>query len=358
MNPRVSEDGSSPEAGGALAPRGAMARAWPRLVAPFVAGIAGGGLPLLILGGIPAAGATNDLTVRASAFELVDAAGAVRGGLSLRPDGGPRLTLNDSAGNPRATLDVLPDGSPRFRLIDAAGTVRVGLLALPQGPGVYFADDRGTPRIYANLASVPIVGLASVAGRPSATLEVTNDAPILSMRDASGVKLLSLLVSSDGVPGLEVNAATGAGALLTVVEGGPALGMFDASRKTRLALSLSASGAPQVLPAGWVGGSGAAAAGPSTPAQFTLPEDVAPGQLVTSRCVSTVVGPFCATVPGGTAVLQLGGAVCAPGACVSTVTGWFCSGQPGGGAVLGPIGAECQGGCVQPSPSQCEEAPR
>ena len=61
--------------------------------------------------------------VRARRFELVDAAGKTRAGLSVNSDGSPNMALFDATGNMRAGLFVLPEKSPHLLLRDAAGKV-------------------------------------------------------------------------------------------------------------------------------------------------------------------------------------------------------------------------------------------
>ncbi len=64
--------------------------------------------------------------IRAERFVLRDAAGKVRGELSVLPGGQAGLFLHDQNGKPRklrAVLSVLPDGSPGLALLDKDGMV-------------------------------------------------------------------------------------------------------------------------------------------------------------------------------------------------------------------------------------------
>ncbi|MBL9030873.1 MAG: hypothetical protein JNM80_04100 [Phycisphaerae bacterium] len=91
--------------------------------------------------------------VEASEFRLVDAAGNVRGALSLTRHG-PALVLFDDRGQPRAEL-----------------------LAGAEGPGLTFADPKGLSRLW---------------------LGVTKDAPRLGMADAKGKSRAHLTVEKKG----------------------------------------------------------------------------------------------------------------------------------------------------------------
>jgi hypothetical protein len=72
--------------------------------------------------------------VRATAFELVDAAGRVRARLAPGEDGTVALDLAGTDGAVRLTLGLAPDGSAILGLRDGAGAVRA-LLTAPQRPG-------------------------------------------------------------------------------------------------------------------------------------------------------------------------------------------------------------------------------
>jgi hypothetical protein len=87
----------------------------------------------------------------------------------------------------------------------------------------------------------------------------------------------------------------------------------------------------------------------------------APAALAQPHCQPDTMGnTYCAKSPGGVAVIDgLGQVACAPGACVNAGRDevvWRCSPVDSGWAQMGENGPECQGGCVDPSPNECQES--
>jgi hypothetical protein len=73
------------------------------------------------------------------------------------------------------------------------------------------------------------------------------------------------------------------------------------------------------------------------------------------RCVRDALDTWhCAADPKGTAVLDVGAPVCAPGRCVRFDDEWRCSSLSGGNAVLTPDGPVCDGGCRTPRAVECK----
>jgi hypothetical protein len=119
--------------------------------------------------------------VRARRLEVVDAAGKTRAGLSLGPDGGPRLLLFDASEKPRATLSVDSKGSPRLLLSGEAGKTRASLSVGPDG----------SPRLFLFDASEKL--------RASLGVE-SNEGPRLHLYDAAGGTRATLgTISLEGV---------------------------------------------------------------------------------------------------------------------------------------------------------------
>lgn len=73
------------------------------------------------------------------------------------------------------------------------------------------------------------------------------------------------------------------------------------------------------------------------------------------RCVRDALETWhCASDPKGSAVLDVGAPVCAPGRCVRSSDEWKCSSVSGGNAVLTPDGPVCDGGCRSPRAVECK----
>jgi hypothetical protein len=79
-------------------------------------------------------------------LRLFDAAGKVRGVMSVS-NGGPALILLDDAGKPRAQMGVVADGSPAVILYDANGKPRAHLGVVKDGtPVLLLNDSDGKPK--------------------------------------------------------------------------------------------------------------------------------------------------------------------------------------------------------------------
>jgi hypothetical protein len=87
-------------------------------------------------------------TIQAQQFELVDAAGTVRGVLRMAPEGtGPEVALLDEVSRRRATMMENGEGECAFSIFDASGAVRFGVGTTRRGfVGLNVRDARGVIR--------------------------------------------------------------------------------------------------------------------------------------------------------------------------------------------------------------------
>jgi hypothetical protein len=103
---------------------------------------------LALLGAAPSA-ETAGAPVRATRFELVDAAGRVRGELSMR-EGAPVFSLLDESGQDRLSLNHDAGGTALF-IRDTDDVIRVGVAHFAHGGGgfaLHGPDSRGAAVLY------------------------------------------------------------------------------------------------------------------------------------------------------------------------------------------------------------------
>ena len=119
--------------------------------------------------------------MRAQRFELVDASGTVRAGMSITPDGRPVIALLDEAGRFRVGLAqnqereygvIINDaqGTPRFgvgttargfvglNVRDGSGTIRANLYATDDGAATGFQSWDAEGQVRAALGILPSAG--------------------------------------------------------------------------------------------------------------------------------------------------------------------------------------------------------
>ncbi|HEY7677088.1 MAG TPA: hypothetical protein VIG69_08440 [Candidatus Methylomirabilis sp.] len=100
------------------------------------------GMAALVLGG---QARTEERTVIAERFVLVDSGKKVRAGLRVTRDGAVSLILLDAEENTRAVLGLRSDGSPLLTLSDKEGEVHTLLtVRADKRPGLFFLgkDDK------------------------------------------------------------------------------------------------------------------------------------------------------------------------------------------------------------------------
>jgi len=193
------------------------------------------GLWVLILRSYLAPGAVRAATkplvvarlVRAERFEVVDSSGKLRAWLGMRPDEGPALVLLDRAGRTRAELSLKPVwDEPELRFRDERGTTRAKIslfagtplvkvydegpenafrsnvgLSIAHGPEIYFADDKGTGRLWLGLdeeSGRPSIGLADEQRRARAVLGVAHLSTIRTGEKTETAESSFVLFDKDG----------------------------------------------------------------------------------------------------------------------------------------------------------------
>lgn len=85
--------------------------------------------------------------IEANKFRLVDGEGRIRGGMFLKADGSPQMTLLDEKGMARIALVIPPNDTPGLLLLDAQEKVRATFALASAGPGMTMSDDAGNVRI-------------------------------------------------------------------------------------------------------------------------------------------------------------------------------------------------------------------
>lgn len=92
--------------------------------------------------------------LRARAFEITDAQGNVRIGLTVTPEGIAEIALSESNGRGRMWLTVRPDGIPSVTLADSMGKGRIWFTAYPdRSSGMILSDPTGKGRIWLGASS-------------------------------------------------------------------------------------------------------------------------------------------------------------------------------------------------------------
>lgn len=124
------------------------------------------GLSLVAVGvlafGVQQAASQNEI-LRVRGLEVLDAAGNVRIGLSVHPDGTAEVLLSEATGRGRLWLNVRPDGTPGVTIADATGRGRIWIVASPDRPsGVILSDGIGRGRVWLNASPDGTPGLVLV----------------------------------------------------------------------------------------------------------------------------------------------------------------------------------------------------
>lgn len=175
----------------------------------------------------PAPAAAIPKVVRAQAFELTDAAGKTRAWLGVSDDGATVLKLLDGEGKTK----VLVDSDGLIEVLDAEGKARVTVGAMGDGYGIGLLDSKGTIRadLCLDSSNAPSVTVRDAAGNMRGTLAISDDEPLLILKDAKDEGARLALDMEDSLPVLSLwDTAGKPRASYSLTKGGALLQMTDA----------------------------------------------------------------------------------------------------------------------------------
>lgn len=154
--------------------------------------------------------------VQARDFQLLDAQGRSRGGMSVGSDGSLGLNMFDQAGAHRVVLGLSPSGAPM--LVLHASTKEGGgasLALLDDGRAALFLDGRdarGSSLLGCSADGSPYLSLTDRAGTPRAQLGLNERLlPSLVILDSAGRSRAVLTLADGGAPFLELYDEDGVG---------------------------------------------------------------------------------------------------------------------------------------------------
>jgi hypothetical protein len=145
--------------------------------------------------------------VRAERLELVREDGQQSLELYVSPAGTAGITFRDGQGRPRMVMSLRADGSPQLSLNDESGNSCIALVILPDGTANLCLQEPGRSaganlQLQVGPSGVPTVSMADENGALRVRLGMSPDASGLALYDEDGNVHASLVVFSDGSPGL------------------------------------------------------------------------------------------------------------------------------------------------------------
>jgi hypothetical protein len=174
-----------------------------------------GGAALFVLAGLllvaAAAPGGKPKTIKAGAFEVVDAEGKTRARLGMTKSGGVGLRLLNKTGTRRLQAEMESSGAVGFTCFSAAGRPAVMLMRSSKGiPSLIYANEKGVPLTILNrINNAAYFSMRDENGKNRVGLAARPDHSGVFLNSPDGKLHMAHAVLKDGTPVIKITDKNG-----------------------------------------------------------------------------------------------------------------------------------------------------